>query len=333
MAPISTATPAPSSLKSFHPEIKVIGVGGGGGNVIARMIASGIEGVHLIAANTDAQALRATKADHQLLLGRGITGGRGAGSHPEVGEQAAEESRDEVVRTLEGAAMVFIAAGMGGGTGTGAAPLIAKAAKQRVHALTVAVVTLPFTFEGKRRMKVAREGLAKLRAQSDVVLVIPNDRLLTLAPRSTAMVEAFKLADQVLVDVIQGVSDLVTHAGLINVDLADVRTIMEYKGGAVIGKGTGSGDDGLRKAAEQAVHHPLMGSVDLAGAKGVLAHVIGSPRMSLIEVQEAMDAINKMAGYEANVIFGATTREEMGDNVSIILIVTGLAGEGAAPVG
>ena len=315
---------APSPLKTFLPEIKVVGAGGGGGNVIARMIRSGIEGVQLIACNTDSQALRATRADHQLLLGRKITGGRGAGSHAELGRKAALESEEALAELLDGAEMVFLAAGLGGGTGTGASPVISRIARERANALTVAVVTLPFKFEGKRRMSVAKDGLAALRAEADIVLVIPNDRLLTVSSRTVSMVEAFQLADSVLVDVIQGISDLITHAGLINVDLSDVRTVMEYRGGAVIGKGVASGEDRLISAADKAIHNPLMGSVDLSGAKGILVHVMGGPDLALMEVHEAMEAIANLAGRDANVIFGATTRADLGGDVSVVLIVTGL---------
>ncbi len=315
---------APSPLKTFLPEIKVVGAGGGGGNVIARMIRSGIEGVQLIACNTDSQALRATRADHQLLLGRKITGGRGAGSHAELGRKAALESEEDLAELLDGAEMVFLAAGLGGGTGTGASPVISRIARERANALTVAVVTLPFKFEGKRRMSVAKGGLAELRGEADIVLVIPNDRLLTVSSRTVSMVEAFQLADSVLVDVIQGISDLITHAGLINVDLSDVRTVMEYRGGAVIGKGVASGEDRLISAADKAIHNPLMGSVDLSGAKGILVHVMGGPDLALMEVHEAMEAIANLAGRDANVIFGATTRADLGGDVSVVLIVTGL---------
>ena len=320
---------APSPLKTFLPEIKVVGAGGGGGNVIARMIRSGIEGVQLIACNTDSQALRATRADHQLLLGRKITGGRGAGSHAELGRKAALESEEDLAELLDGAEMVFLAAGLGGGTGTGASPVISRIARERANALTVAVVTLPFKFEGKRRMSVAKGGLAELRGEADIVLVIPNDRLLTVSPRTVSMVEAFQLADSVLVDVIQGISDLITHAGLINVDLSDVRTVMEYQGGAVIGKGVASGEDRLISAADKAIHNPLMGSVDLSGAKGILVHVMGGPDLAMMEVHEAMEAIANLAGRDANVIFGATTRADLGGDVSVVLIVTGL--EAPAP--
>lgn len=316
--------PGISLLKSFLPSIKVLGTGGGGGNVVARMIRNGIEGVDLIACNTDAQALEATGAPERILLGEKTTGGRGAGADATLGRRAAVEAQVELARAVEGAEMVFIPVGLGGGTGTGAAPVVAGLARER-GALTVAVATLPFAFEGKRRMATALSGLADLRRRCDVVLVVPNDRLVALLPRSTSLIDAFEAADGVLVDVIQGIADLVTHAGLINVDLSDVRTIMEERGGAVIGKATATGANRLVEAVDKAISNPLMGEVDIRGAKGVLAHVMGDPQLGLIEVQEAMERIHRLAGGDANFIFGATTRESMGDAVGVVVIVTGLA--------
>lgn len=318
--------PGSSPLKPFLPSIKVVGVGGGGGNVIARMLNADVAGVHLVACNTDLQALRNTGAPSQVLLGKTTTGGRGAGTDAELGRRGATESEGEIRSVLAGAEMVFIAAGLGGGTGTGASPVIAEQARN-AGTLTVGVVTLPFSFEGKRRMATALKGLEALRRVANVVLVIPNDRLVTYFPRTTSMLKAFEMADHVLMDVIQGISDLVTHNGLINVDLSDVRTVMENRGNAVIGRGTGEGEDRLLQATRQALHNPLMGDVDIRGAKGILAHVMGNENLGLVEVQEAMDLINRQAGEQANVIFGATTRQEMGNGVSIIVIITGLAYE------
>ena len=314
---------ANGTMKTFVPEIKVVGVGGGGGNVINRMSQQGVQGVHLIVCNTDQQALKACKGAQHVLLGPGITGGQGAGANPDVGYRSALESQGELVEALKGAEMVFIAAGMGGGTGTGAAPVVAQVARA-TGALTVCMVTLPFAFEGRRRMNYAMMGLEALRKETEVMLVIPNDRLLTLTASNTSMLKAFGMADSVLVDAIQGISDLITHVGLINVDFADVRTILENKGGVVMGKGQGTGEHRLMKAAQAALENPLVGNLDIRGARGILAHVMGASNLSLMEVQEAMEMINHRAGADANLIFGATTNDNMGDEVSVTLIVTGL---------
>lgn len=300
----------------------VIGAGGAGGNVIAHMARSGVGGVELVACNTDRQALEATHAPIRILLGSDTNKGRGAGSNVKVGRQCAEDSKDELLATIGDAAMIFIAAGLGGGTGTGAAPVIARLARE-LGVLTVAVVTLPFSFEGKRRGQTAQAGLAELMAQTDIALVIPNDKLVDLNKSAVSLLDAFAMVDNVLVDVIQGITDLVTQAGLINVDFSDIRTIMENKGGGVIGRGQASGADRMRKAAHNALHNPLMGDVDLAGAKGVLVHIMGNGEMGILEIEEAMELVTEQAGEDVNVIFGATTSDEMGENVSVMLIATG----------
>lgn len=315
-------SPGTTQPKPYIPIIKVIGAGGAGGNVIAHMARSGVGGVELVACNTDRQALEATQAPIRILLGSDSNKGRGAGSNVKVGRRCAEDSKDELLATIGDAAMVFIAAGLGGGTGTGAAPVIAGLARE-LGVLTVAVVTLPFSFEGKRRGQTAQAGLAELMEQTDIALVIPNDKLVDLNKSAVSLLDAFAMVDNVLVDVIQGITDLVTQAGLINVDFSDIRTIMENKGGGVIGRGQASGADRMRKAAHNALHNPLMGDVDLAGAKGVLVHIMGNEEMGILEIEEAMKLVTEQAGEDANVIFGATTSEGMGDNVSVMLIATG----------
>jgi cell division protein FtsZ len=315
-------SPGTTQPKPYIPIIKVIGAGGAGGNVIAHMARSGVGGVELVACNTDRQALEATHAPIRILLGSDTNKGRGAGSNVKVGRQCATDSKDELLATIGDAAMVFIAAGLGGGTGTGAAPVIAGFARE-LGVLTVAVVTLPFSFEGKRRGQTAQAGLAELMEQTDIALVIPNDKLVDLNKSAVSLLDAFAMVDNVLVDVIQGITDLVTQAGLINVDFSDIRTIMENKGGGVIGRGQASGADRMRKAAHNALHNPLMGDVDLAGAKGVLVHIMGNEEMGILEIEEAMELVTEQAGEDANVIFGATTSEGMGDNVSVMLIATG----------
>ncbi|MDH4225878.1 MAG: cell division protein FtsZ [Deltaproteobacteria bacterium] len=313
----------PDDKKPFIPQIKVVGAGGGGGNVVSRLNRQGIQGVELIACNTDLQALKGTLVPRQVLLGPATTRGQGAGANPEVGRKSALESERELTEVLQGAQLVFLAVGLGGGTGTGSAPVVASAARQ-LGALTVGMVTLPFSFEGRRRMASALAGLEELRPKVDVLLVIPNDRLLALAPKNLSMVKAFEMADKVLGDAICGLSDLITLVGLINVDFSDVRTILENKGGAVMGRGSASGPDRLVRAAQAAIQNPLMGNADIRGAKGILAHVMGNEELSLLEVNEVMDSISREAGENVNLIFGATTHPSMGDEVSLMMIVTGL---------
>jgi len=316
-----------SSSQVFVPTIKAIGVGGGGGNVVAHMTREGVTGVELIAANTDSQALQATGAPARILLGQATTGGRGAGSHAEVGRACADESRQAIGRALQGADMVFIAAGLGGGTGSGASPVVAELAKH-AGALAVAVITLPFSFEGRRRAATAEASLEALLHSADIVLVLPNDRLVDVTPKDMTLLRAFALVDNVLTDVIRGISSLATEAGLINVDFADVRTVMENRGRGVIGMGTASGEGRMLKALHGAIRNPLMGEVDIGGARGILVHFIGNEQMGLLEIDEAMQEINRQAGDGANLIFGASTRPRMGDSVSVLMIVTGIDGAG-----
>jgi cell division protein FtsZ len=323
VARFTMVAPEASSLKAFIPNIVVVGAGGGGGNVIAHMVRVGVSGVNLVACNTDMQALRTTRAGTQILLGRSTRKGRGAGADPEVGRRAAQDTEQELAASLGEAAMVFIAAGLGGGTGTGSAPIIARLAKA-MGALTVAVVTLPFAFEGRRRINVARSGLLELAPEVDMILVIPNDRLLEVSPRNMTLLDAFARVDGVMVDVIQGITDLITHVGLINVDFADVRTVMENRGGGVIGKGTGRGEHRLDDAVQAALNNPLMGEVNLSGAKGVLVHIMGNEGLGLLEITEAMETLTNRMGSEVNLIFGATTNERMGDSVSLMMIATGV---------
>ncbi|MGK5092200.1 cell division protein FtsZ [Deltaproteobacteria bacterium TL4] len=307
----------------FVPKIKVIGVGGGGGNVVSKMVTVGVKHVEYIACNTDMKALARAKADVKIELGRQLTRGLGAGARPDIGENSAQESLKEIEAYLEGAHMVFIAAGMGGGTGTGAAPIIAEASRKK-GVLTVGVVTTPFSFEGRKRMKIALKGIEKLRAHTDTLLVIPNDRLLDATTQSTSLLDAFHLADEVLMNAIQGITDLIYNVGVINVDFADVQTIMEGRGKAVIGKGTASGEDRMSRAAFNAVNSPLMEDTDIRGAKGILVHVMGSQNMALLEIHEAVSKIEELADDDVNLIFGATMVDSMDDQVTVTVIATGL---------
>ena len=303
-------------------KIKVIGVGGGGGNAVNSMILSReIKGVEFIAINTDAQALLTAKAETKLQIGSNFTRGLGAGADPEVGRTAAEESREKIKELLFDTDMVFIAAGMGGGTGTGASPIVAEIAKE-VGALTVAVVTKPFAFEGVRRMQVAEEGIENLVDMVDTLIVIPNQRLLEVVDKKMTFVDAFRLADNVLGQGVKGISDLITVAGMINVDFADVKTIMSDSGSALMGIGEASGDDRAVMAARMAVSSPLL-EVSITGAKGVLYNITGGPDMTMTEVSDASAIIADSADADANVIFGATIDENMGSKIKISVIATG----------
>lgn len=302
-------------------QIKVIGVGGGGSNAINRMIDAGVQGVDFITVNTDAQALIYSKAGSRLRIGDKLTKGLGAGGNPVVGAKAAEESSEELFDVLKGADMVFITAGMGGGTGTGASPVIAQIAKE-VGALTVGVVTKPFTFEGSRRRGSADEGIAEFRQHVDTLITIPNDRLLQIADKKTSMVEAFRIADDVLRQGIQGISDLITIHGMINLDFADVKSIMSDAGSALMAIGHGSGDDRCVMAARAAIESPLL-EISIEGAKGVLFNITGGEDLGILEVYEAAEIIQQAADPEANIIFGAVINPEMGKDVKITLIATG----------
>jgi len=309
--------------------IKVVGVGGGGGNAVNTMIAAGLPGVDFIAANTDAQALKANLAPIKMQLGDKLTRGLGAGGNPEVGKRAAQEDVERLRETLADADMIFITAGMGGGTGTGAAPIIAKVAKE-LGSLTVGVVTKPFTFEGKRRMKQADEGMKDLKASVDTLIAIPNQRLLSVAGRNSSILETFKKADDVLLQAVRGISDLITVHGLINLDFADVRTIMSEMGMAMMGAAIAQGENRAVEAAQKAVSSPLLEEVSIQGARGVLINITGGPDLSLHEVNEAATLIQEEADDDANIIFGAVIDESMGDEVRITVIATGFGEQIAA---
>lgn len=305
--------------------IKVVGVGGGGSNAVNRMIKSGLQGVQFVALNTDAQALLLSEANDKIQLGEKLTKGLGAGSNPEIGQRSAEESKEEIRAVLEGADMVFITAGMGGGTGTGAAPVVAEIARE-VSALTVGVVTKPFTFEGRRRKAQAEKGIEMLKAKVDTLITIPNDRLLQVVEKRTTMIEAFKTADDVLRQGVQGISDLITIPGLINLDFADVRAIMTDAGSALMGIGSSSGDDRAIQAARQAISSPLL-EASIKGAKGILLSLSGSSSLGLFEVNEAAEIVAETADPDANIIFGAVINEDLQDQVMVTVIATGFEGK------
>jgi cell division protein FtsZ len=309
------------TLDLRYANLKVVGVGGGGSNAVNRMVEAGIRGVDFIAINTDAQALNLSKAEHQIQIGTTLTRGLGAGANPEVGEKAAEESREEILEQLKGADMVFITAGMGGGTGTGAAPIVAQTAKE-VGALTVGVVTKPFSFEGRRRMNVALKGIENLKANVDTLIVIPNDRLLQVAEKNTTIVEAFRIADDVLRHGVQGISDLVLVPGLINLDFADVRTIMMDTGSALMGIGLSHGEDRAVEAARQAISSPLL-EQGIEGAKGVLMNITGGPDLGLFEVDAATEIVMEAADPDANIIWGAVIDNDFEDTIQVTVIATG----------
>ena len=300
--------------------IKVVGIGGGGCNAINRMVDAGLQGVTFIGVNTDRQALSRCKAEIKVQLGEKITGGRGAGANPEVGQKAAEESIDEIIANIQDADMVFITAGMGGGTGTGAAPIIAKASMD-CGALTVAVVTKPFTFEGKKRWNRAAKGIQYLSNFVDSLVVIPNDKLIDTSDKSTSMLEAFAMADDVLRKGVQGISDLISEYGLVNVDFADVRTVMEGRGIAHMGVGQGEGENRIEDAITNAVHSPLL-ETSISGAKSILLYVTGGYDMGMLDINTIADRVQSEADADANIIFGATISEEMTDKISVTIIAT-----------
>ncbi len=302
-------------------KIRVVGVGGGGSNAVNRMIEEGLRGVEFIAVNTDVQALSLAKADRRIHIGEKITRGLGAGGNPEIGYKAAEESADLIYEALRGSDMVFITAGMGGGTGTGASPVIARIARE-VGALTIGVVTRPFSFEGPRRAKAAEEGIARLKENVDTLIVIPNDRLLEITDKKVTLVQAFRMADEVLRQGIQGISELITVPGLINLDFADVRTIMAEGGAALMAIGEASGENRAVEAAQQAISSRLL-EVTIDGARGILFNVTGGSDLTLHEVHQAAEIIRQAAHPEANIIFGAVIDEAMQDRVRITVIATG----------
>jgi cell division protein FtsZ len=309
------------AIKS-EADIKVIGVGGGGGNALRTMIASGMKGVDFIAANTDLQALRGSPAPTKIQLGNNLTKGLGAGANPEVGKNAALEDRERLAELLAGADMVFITAGMGGGTGTGAAPVIAEVARE-IGALTVGVVTKPFAFEGRRRQRQAEEGISELHQFVDTLITIPNNKLLALAGETTSMVDAFRRVDEVLLNAVKGISDLINVAGLINVDFADVQTIMANQGLALMGTGYGMGQNRAVDAANAAIRSPLLDDIDIRGAMGILINITGGVDLTLHEVNAASTAIAEEAHEDANIIFGSVIDEHAKDEVRITVIATG----------
>jgi cell division protein FtsZ len=303
-------------------KIKVIGVGGGGGNAVNTMISSCLQGVDFINANTDAQALGVSNSPVKIQIGTQITKGLGAGSNPEIGRQSALESRDEIRPYLEGADMIFITAGMGGGTGTGATPVIAEIARE-CSILTIAVVTKPFQFEGKKRNIQAEEGIAQLRETVDTLIVVPNQRLLSLGGRNLSLLEAFKKADDILYQAVKGISDLILVPGLINLDFADVKSVMSNMGMAIMGTGVASGENRAVEAAQRAISSPLLEDNTIQGAHGILLNITGGPDMSLYEVNEASSLIQEEADDDANIIFGTVIDQNMGDEIRITVIATG----------
>jgi len=311
---------------SQNAVIKVVGVGGGGGNAVNHMVESFIEGVEFICANTDAQALKHSNVKTILQLGAGITKGLGAGADPEVGKQAAMEDRERIIDALEGADMVFITAGMGGGTGTGAAPVVAEVAKE-LGILTVAVVTKPFPFEGGKRMKVAMEGIRELGANVDSLITIPNEKLLAVLGKEMSLLNAFKAANDVLLNATQGIAELITRPGLINVDFADVKTVMSEMGQAMMGTGSASGENRAREAAEAAINSPLLEDIDLAGAKGILVNITAGMSLSIGEFDEVGNTVRDFADDDATVVVGTVIDPEMDEELRVTVVATGL-GEG-----
>src|SRR5919107_936396 len=307
---------------SYLAVIKVVGVGGGGTNAVNRMVDAGLKGVEFIAVNTDAQALQMCDADIKLQIGAQLTRGLGAGANPDTGYGAANESRDEIKEALKGADMVFVTAGEGGGTGTGAAPVVAEIAKQEIGALTVGVVTRPFDFEGGQRQRQAADGIERLREQVDTLIVIPNEKLLSIVERRTSILDAFRQADDVLRQGVQGITDLITIPGLINLDFADVRTIMTDAGSALMGIGTGSGEDRAAEAARNAISSPLL-EENVEGATGILLNITGGRDLGLFEVNEAAEIVQGAADANANIIFGAVLDEAQGEDVRVTVIATG----------
>jgi cell division protein FtsZ len=310
----------------YTAKIKVIGVGGAGGNAVNNMIEANLQGVKFIAANTDAQALIQSKATHRIQIGEKLTEGLGAGANPNVGREAAEENEKELRAALEDSHMVFITAGFGGGTGTGAAPVIAKICKD-LNALTVAVVTKPFSFEARKRSRQAEEGIAALREVADTVITIPNDRLRGLADKNTRMLDMFKKADEILLNSVKGVTDLIMNPGHVGLDYADIRTIMSRAGMAIMGIGVASGEGRAIEAADRAISHPLLEDISIAGAKGVLINITASSDITMDEVMEASDRIHSEVGEDAEIIWGMALDETVGDEMRITVIATGIGSD------
>jgi cell division protein FtsZ len=316
-------------VDELRPRISVIGVGGAGGNAIANMMRADVQGVDFIVANTDAQALNNSEADRRIQLGLKITQGLGAGSRPEIGRAAAEETLDEIIQSLEGAHMCFIAAGMGGGTGTGAAPVIAKAARDR-GILTVGVCTKPFAFEGARRARSAEAGLSELQQHVDTLIVIPNQNLFRLANSETTFKEAFEMADEVLQQGVRGITDLMVMPGLINLDFADVRSVMSEMGKAMMGTGEADGDNRAIEAAEKAISNPLLDGVSMKGAKGVIISITGGEDMRLMEVDEAASHIKELVDPDANIIWGSAFNNDLGGKIRVSVVATGIDADAVA---
>ncbi len=307
--------------------IKVVGIGGGGGNAVKHMISNDVEGVDFICANTDAQALTNVDANTVIQLGSGITKGLGAGANPEIGRQAAMEDKDRIAEILSGADMVFITAGMGGGTGTGGAPVVAEVARE-LGILTVAVVTKPFPFEGRKRMALADEGIKQLQDRVDSLITIPNEKLLAVLGKTTSLLDAFKSANDVLLGAVQGIADLIIRPGMINVDFADVRTVMSEMGMAMMGSGHATGENRAREAAESAIRSPLLEDINLEGARGILVNITAGMDLSLGEFSEVGDTIEEFASGDATVVVGTVIEPEMADEIRVTVVATGLGGSG-----
>jgi cell division protein FtsZ len=305
-----------------HANLKVVGVGGGGGNAVNRMIAEGLKGVQFISVNTDSQALVTSRSDVKVQIGKKLTKGLGAGARPEIGRQAIEEDRNDVLQAIQGADLVFVTCGMGGGTGTGSAPIIAQLARD-IGALSIGIVTKPFLFEGKKRMKQAELGIAELRKSVDTMIVVPNERLMAVVGKQIPFTDALKKADEVLLHATQGIADLITHTGMINVDFADVRTIMQNGGAALMGTGTGRGENRSMEAAQQAISSPLLDNVSIQGATGVLINITHGPDLTMDELTRINDIIHDAAGGEAEIIFGNRVDEAMQGEVRVTVIATG----------
>jgi len=312
-----------TDIDTQNAVIKVIGVGGGGGNAVSHMLQSNLEGVEFICANTDAQALKNTTVNTALQLGSSVTRGLGAGADPQIGYKAAEEDRERISEALEGSDMVFITAGMGGGTGTGATPVIAEIAKQK-GILTVAVVTKPFSFEGKKRMKIAEAGIEALRSQVDSLIIVPNEKLLSVLGKDTSLLDAFKTANNVLYNAVQGIAELITRPGLINVDFADVRTVMAEMGEAMMGTATASGEDRARKAAEEAISSPLLEDINLASARGLLVNITAGMDLSIGEFDAVGHIAQDFVQEEATVVVGTVIDLDMADEVRVTVVATGI---------
>jgi cell division protein FtsZ len=305
-----------------HANLKVVGVGGGGGNAVNRMIAEGLKGVQFISVNTDSQALVTSRSDVKVQIGKKLTKGLGAGARPEIGRQAIEEDRDDVLQAIQGADLVFVTCGMGGGTGTGSAPIIAQLARD-IGALSIGIVTKPFLFEGKKRMKQAELGIAELRKSVDTMIVVPNERLMAVVGKQIPFTDALKKADEVLLHATQGIADLITHTGMINVDFADVRTIMQNGGAALMGTGSGKGENRSMEAAQQAISSPLLDNVSIQGATGVLINITHGPDLTMDELTRINDIIHDAAGGDAEIIFGNRVDEAMQGEVRVTVIATG----------